>query len=96
MTTATVKQGDSVSLTTTETEYTLDGPVGLNGEAIVALTHLSGTSQYGVGRPGAVAPSIGASAETLTTAETKRIVTVSATCKLRLKSTSTGTMSVSW
>lgn len=92
---ATVKQGQFITLSTTETPYDLvgdfDTPV-----VVVSLTLVSGTMQYAV-EPRKAAPVIDNTYATYSTAGDKILVSVDPIkSTLRLRCASAGVVNISW
>lgn len=92
---AQIKQGQSITLTTTEVPYDLvgdfDSPV-----VVVTLLLVSGTMQYAV-EPRSVPPVIDNTYATYSTAGDKVIVSVDPIkSTLRLKCAAAGVVNISW
>lgn len=95
MATTKIKRGQAVTLSTSETDYELDGAV--QAFTTVTLLLVSGTLSYGVGPTPSETPIMDATYASYTTAGDKIIVTIAPqTETLRMKCASAGVVNVSW
>lgn len=95
MATTKIKRGYAVTLSTSETDYELDGAV--QAYTTVTLVLVSGTLSFGVGPTPSEVPIMDANYATYSTAGDKIIVTIApGTETLRMKCASAGVVNVSW
>lgn len=95
MATTKIKQGQAVTLSTTETDYELDGPT--QPFTTITLLLVSGTLLYTTGPTPSEVPIMDATFATYSTAGDKILVSLSpGTSSLRMKCVSAGVVNVSW
>ena len=95
MATTKIKRGQAVTLSTSETDYELDGAV--SPITTVTLLLVSGTLSYGVGPTPSETPIMDATYATYSTAGDKIIVSIAPQREsLRMKCASAGVVNVSW
>lgn len=95
MATTKIKQGQAITLSTTETDYELDGPT--QPFTTVTLLLVSGTLSYTTGPTPSETPIMDATYATYSTAGDKILVSVApGVSSLRMKCASAGVVNVSW
>jgi len=95
MATTKIKKGYAVTLSTSETDYELDGSV--SDLTTVTILLVSGTLSYGVGPTPSEVPIMDANYASYSTAGDKIIVTIAPQREtLRMKCASAGVVNVSW
>lgn len=91
-----IKNGQTITLSTTETAYELSvNNDRSEGATVVVVTFVSGSFQATVA-PVSSAPVLDATYATWSTTGDKVLLTVSATSNIRMRTASAGVVNVSW